>query len=319
MTESLTINGKSYTIIDRDYQEITMPDCTVWNTNKIGTGHGEAKLYVGHAGKRIEEFFGNDGFTIKCVVKKTDISKYLEECKLEYTNPSQNYASKEEFPALFTERKELVEELDDCEYFTFKHQDQLKPPRIYVNSSDSVYKLIRQLSLPDLTYIALCKLKADDGEIIYYFRLFVDFKLVEKIISLKEYGEADETTKAKTRKGQAKYRQKLLDECPACPITKVADDRLLIASHIKPYAHSDSDEKYDPKNGFMFTPTYDWLFDKGFISFTDDKKMMVSIWISPMNCSRLQINEGKSVPLLPVSGRESYLAYHRDNIFKTMG
>ena len=149
--------------------------------------------------------------------------------------------------------------------------------------------------------------------------MFVDFKLVEKIISLKEYGEADETTKAKTRKGQAKYRQKLLDECPACPITKVADDRLLIASHIKPYAHSDSDEKYDPKNGFMFTPTYDWLFDKGFISFTDDKKMMVSIWISPMNCSRLQINEGKSVPLLPVSGRESYLAYHRDNIFKTMG
>lgn len=33
----------------------------------------------------------------------------------------------------------------------------------------------------------------------------------------------------------------------------------------------------------MFTPTYDRLFDRWFISFEDDKTMIVSPWISPMN------------------------------------
>lgn len=42
----------------------------------------------------------------------------------------------------------------------------------------------------------------------------------------------------------------------------VSDDRLLIASHIKPWAASDEKEKIDPKNGFMFTPTFDFLFDR---------------------------------------------------------
>ena len=31
----------------------------------------------------------------------------------------------------------------------------------------------------------------------------------------------------------------------------------------------------DPKNGFMFTPTYDKLFDKGFITFEKDKTLVV--------------------------------------------
>ena len=32
----------------------------------------------------------------------------------------------------------------------------------------------------------------------------------------------------------------------------------------------DNNEQFDVNNGFIFTPTYDRLFDKGFISFNDD-------------------------------------------------
>ena len=73
----------------------------------------------------------------------------------------------------------------------------------------------------------------------------------------------------------------------------------------------------DPKNGFMFTPTFDRLFDKGFISFNDDKTLKVSPWISPMNQKRLGIYDGKKISALPLDEkRREYLEYHRSNIFK---
>ena len=111
-------------------------------------------------------------------------------------------------------------------------------------------------------------------------------------------------------------REKLLDECPYCPITMVNDERLLIASHIKPWAKSTNFEKTDPKNGFMLTPTYDKLFDRGFISFENDGTMLVSPWISPMNQKRLDIFNGKKIRMLPTEGREAYLYYHRELVFK---
>ncbi len=96
----------------------------------------------------------------------------------------------------------------------------------------------------------------------------------------------------------------------------VNDERLLIASHIKPWNKSDNFEKTDPKNGFMFTPTYDKLFDRGFISFESDGTMLVSPWISPMNQKRLNIFDGKKIKNLPTEGREKYLYYHRECVFK---
>ena len=96
----------------------------------------------------------------------------------------------------------------------------------------------------------------------------------------------------------------------------VNDERLLIASHIKPWVVSNNFEKTDPKNGFMFTPTYDKLFDRGFISFESDGTMLVSPWISPMNQKRLDIFNGKKIRMLPTEGREEYLCYHREFVFK---
>ncbi len=96
----------------------------------------------------------------------------------------------------------------------------------------------------------------------------------------------------------------------------VNDERLLIASHIKPWVKSNNFEKTDPKNGFMLTPTFDRLFDRGFISFEDDGTMLVSPWISPMNQKRLDIFNGKKIKNLPTNGREEYLLYHREFIFK---
>ena len=122
----------------------------------------------------------------------------------------------------------------------------------------------------------------------------------------------------RARIGQGKYREDLLIECPYCPFTLVNDERLLIASHIKPWAKANNEEKIDPKNGFMLTPTYDKLFDRGFITFDDDKRVIVSPWLSPMNQKRLNIYTGLLVSKLPLDEkRKEYLKYHRENVFKS--
>jgi hypothetical protein len=65
----------------------------------------------------------------------------------------------------------------------------------------------------------------------------------------------------------------------------------------------------------MLTPTYDKLFDAGFISFEEDGTMLVSPWISPMNQKRLNIYNGKKINL-STTKKEIYLYYHREFIFK---
>jgi hypothetical protein len=72
----------------------------------------------------------------------------------------------------------------------------------------------------------------------------------------------------------------------------------------------------DSKNGFMFTPTIDRLFDRGFLSFTEDKKTVLSPFLSKMTYSKLGISDNKLIPHLPVEGREEYLAYHRTDVLK---
>ena len=121
----------------------------------------------------------------------------------------------------------------------------------------------------------------------------------------------------RARVGQGLYRERLLEECPFCPFTLVNDERLLVASHIKPWRRSNNTEKVDPKNGFALTPTFDALFDKGFITFNDDKTLVVSPWLSPMNQKRLGVYTGKVIDKLPLDAqRMVYLDYHRKYVFK---
>lgn len=87
---------------------------------------------------------------------------------------------------------------------------------------------------------------------------------------------------------------------------------------MKPWVKSSDKEKIDPKNGLILTPTYDALFDKGFISFQDDGKLIVSPFLSPLNQKRLDIHDNKQIDIQRFfdSDRLEYLEYHRNQIFK---
>lgn len=321
----IIISGTKYNVIDAK-EKITIADSFVLTANKIGTAHGEGKLYVGNQNDETTEFFGQRGFTNNCFLLRKDLIEYLNDCKSEYKNPEQPYQKPNDLPALWDVRKAKIEALNEVLPFTIYDQIQIAGPRVYVNTPDENYKLIREISLPNISYLSVLKLESQEHNIIYYFKPFVDYFGEYEIINF-EKEEIDKINEEdipqevkvnliKARKGQGKYRENLLAQCPFCPITLVSDDRLLIASHIKPWVKSNDDEKIDPKNGFMLTPTYDFLFDRGYISFTNDKKIIISPWLSKMTCSKLNISNDKIYSLLPTEGRENYLEYHRNEVLK---
>jgi len=321
----IEIERVSYEIVDT-VEKITVADSFVKRSNKIMTGNGEAKLYVGNDNAEIRSFFGERGFVNRCFLLKKDLEQYLKDAEAEYKTPQQPYRHKDEMPEFWGKRLNIVATLPPILWFNLHEQTQIAGPRIYVKAEEQAYDLIRELSLPFITYLSAMKLRAENEQLVYYFRLFVDYFgdaqhpgkvfLEEEKVNAESIPDVEKKEIQYARVGQGRYRKALLNECPFCPVTLVSDDRLLIASHIKPWVASSDAEKTDPMNGFMFTPTYDFLFDRGFITFTDDKRMLVSPWLSKMTCSKLNIADDKKYNLLPVEGRESYLEYHRTNIFK---
>ena len=117
------------------------------------------------------------------------------------------------------------------------------------------------------------------------------------------------------RIGQSEFRKKLIASLKKCPFTGIDDIRILTASHIKPWTQSTNPERLDVKNGFLFSPTFDRLFDRGLISFSNDKTLLVSSSFSPKNLARLNLREEQTIINLPIVGREEYLEYHRSKIF----
>ena len=106
-----------------------------------------------------------------------------------------------------------------------------------------------------------------------------------------------------------------------CPFTYITDIHLLVASHIKPWTVSDEKEKVDPYNGYMLSPLYDRLFDKGYITFTDDQRILISNRISQENWDKMKkycgLDTDKRYPLLLMDDkRKSYLEYHRNYVFR---
>lgn len=151
-------------------------------------------------------------------------------------------------------------------------------------------------------------------------------KLAESTYALIDYNEinllpeeyqnkvTEKDIMTKVRVLQSKYRKNLLKKLKYCPITQISDKRLLVASHIKPWCISSSYEKLDPFNGFILSPLYDKLFDRGLITFTKKKELIISSSLSKDTVNKLNIKEG-IYPELPVLGREEYLKFHNDKRF----
>ncbi len=132
---------------------------------------------------------------------------------------------------------------------------------------------------------------------------------------LADLTETERETIIKSRIGQGKFRESLFGLWGGCQITDVKNPELLRASHIKPWRVSTNEERLDPNNGLLLTPAYEHLFDKGFITFSDDGQMFVSGELSQIEAKNLGINLKARIRCLAERSK-CFLKYHRDHVFR---
>jgi len=134
-----------------------------------------------------------------------------------------------------------------------------------------------------------------------------------------EYAIHNRKIEINGRLRQSLFRRKVLENFEyRCCLTEIHEENLLIASHIIPWS-SRITTRLDPSNGLCLFSSYDSLFDKGYISFDDDLRV-----VTPSNTNSLSARlremlesiKGKVIRE-PVNHniKLEYIQYHRLNIF----
>ena len=138
------------------------------------------------------------------------------------------------------------------------------------------------------------------------------YKISPKI----ELKEKNKEIISKARIGQNFYREELLKKWQGkSSLNDYSNSIFLNASHIKPWKDCTNEECIDVENGLLLKPDYDKLFDKGFISFSDDGKVLISPLLSNEDIKELNIHS--ELKIKKVSDKmKRYLLFHRNNIFK---
>jgi hypothetical protein len=134
-----------------------------------------------------------------------------------------------------------------------------------------------------------------------------------------ERSPIEETTRMAliaARVGQGRFRADVLRVEPRCRVTGVDDQRLLVASHIRPWHRCPANEqRLDPSNGLMLTPTFDRMFDRGLITFEDDGEVHVSPTVRKDIIDRVGLDVSRSVGRFR-QDQLPYLDYHREHVFR---
>lgn len=138
---------------------------------------------------------------------------------------------------------------------------------------------------------------------------------VAQILSDENLAETDKEQLILARRGQGRFRADVLAIAEQCRLTAVNDARFLRASHIKPWRACTHEERLDGYNGLMLAPHVDLLFDKGFISFRDDGRLLLSGELDADILKTWGVSAKACSPPLDVR-HKPYMHYHRTEVFK---
>lgn len=120
----------------------------------------------------------------------------------------------------------------------------------------------------------------------------------------------------KQRVGQNIFRNCLIEYWEGkCAVTKVSQTDLLVASHIKPWSDASDEDRLNTFNGFLLAANYDSVFDKGYITFSDEGLIKISSQIGSSVLIELGIDKNAKVSNLD-SRHLPFLVWHRERVFK---
>jgi len=157
---------------------------------------------------------------------------------------------------------------------------------------------------------------ADRPEVVEKLRRQWEDHLQERITQDPALRTTDRIALVRSRIGQGLFRDRVRSVEKACRITHVDNPEHLVASHILPWRHADNEQRLDGENGLLLTPSVDHLFDRGFISFRDDGRLLVSPVADRASLERMGVETHHPVTVGAFSaGQRRFLAFHRNDIF----
>lgn len=128
--------------------------------------------------------------------------------------------------------------------------------------------------------------------------------------------ETEKSALILARRGQGLFKQRVRQVEKSCRITGVDRVEHLRASHCKPWRDSTHAERLDGENGLLLTPSIDHLFDRGFISFESNGRLLVSPVADGESLKRMGVRVDTEVNVGTFSsGQRRFLEFHRERVF----
>ncbi|OSZ72091.1 restriction endonuclease [Sphingomonas sp. IBVSS1] len=120
------------------------------------------------------------------------------------------------------------------------------------------------------------ELRAVLSRAFHLARSLPTFPLVQWEAEVAHLGDTDVERIVKERVGQSYFRRALMDYWDGrCPLTGIAEEAILRASHIIPWAKCTTDQdRLDVFNGLLLAAHWDAAFDRGLVSFGDDGEVL---------------------------------------------
>lgn len=139
---------------------------------------------------------------------------------------------------------------------------------------------------------------------------------VDELRATSGISETEKKAIVLARRGQGLFRTRVSLIERKCRLTGTTNPEYLRASHTKPWRDATNDERLDGDNGFLLTPDADFLFDRGFISFENSGRVLVSPVADMTSIGKMGISQSMLQNVGAFSaGQRQYLEFHRENIF----
>jgi hypothetical protein len=140
-------------------------------------------------------------------------------------------------------------------------------------------------------------------------------KLEQELVDDPTVRETERQAIIRARNGQGLFRERVSKIESRCRITGVENPVHLVASHCKPWRDSTNEERLNGENGLLLTPSIDHLFDRGFIGFQDNGKLIISPVAHQPSLQRMGIDTTKVVNVGGFTrGQKQFLDFHRNAV-----
>ena len=167
----------------------------------------------------------------------------------------------------------------------------------------------QEVAALSLTAQAVKPLPADDLD-------YWEHKLELDIVGDTSVRETERLAIVRARVGQGLFKERVSMIETKCRITGVENPVHLVASHCKPWRDSSNEERLDGENGLLLTPSIDHLFDRGFIGFENNGKLIISPVAHRPSLERMGVETEQIVNVGGFSsGQKQFLDFHRNSVF----